>query len=427
MSHKKKYDRLFKTRRYTRETVAKDREYGMYWYDWLWHILRPALSVICALLVVIGIASTAWNKVYGSLLAPVDDADASTYAFTISSGESVTAIGQNLEKQGFIRNDALFKYYVQFYGLTNKFQSGVYYISKDLNLFEMADALTSGIVTTERTIRILPGWTVEDIADYLVSVGAIGNRDAFLSECKKYNDYMDYSLALIDAASGKNLSARTYPLEGYLAPDTYRVYLTASPESILRTLIKQMDTVYSELFDHEYTYDENGDILSETKQNGAKGVVMSDDDIFILASVIEKEAASAEDMKKVSAVFYNRLAAGMKLQSDPTAKYLTGVKRIALTDADVLHQSPYNTYMVTGLPVGPICSPGKNAIMAALYPDEEYLNENYLYFCAAEPGSGKLIFAKTADEHEANVAHYRPLWEAYDRQQGLINQSKTAQ
>lgn len=423
MSHKKKYNRLFKTRRYTRESVMKDREYGLYWYDWLWHILRPTLSVICALLVVVGLVSTAWNKVYDSFLAPVDGADASTYAFTISSGESVTKIGQNLESQGFIRNDALFKYYVQFYGLTNKFQSGVYYVSKDLNLFEMADALTSGIVTTERTIRILPGWNVEDIADYLVSVGALGNRETFLRECRDYRSYMDYSLALIDADGNKTLSARSYPLEGYLAPDTYRIYLTADAASIVRTLVKQMDTVYTEVFNHEYTYDENGDILSEPEKNGAKGVVLTDDDIFIMASVIEKEAANTADMKRVAAVFYNRLAAGMKLQSDPTATYLTNVKRLALTDSDILHESLYNTYLYSGLPVGPICNPSRNALLAALYPDEEFLNDNYLYFCAAEPGSGKLVFAQTADEHEANVAYYRPMWEEYDRQQLLKNKA----
>lgn len=423
MSQKKKYKRLFKTKRYTRESVKKDREYGLFWYDWLWHILRPVLSILCALLVVIGIAATAWNKVYGSFLAPVDSKDASTYAFKISSGESVTTIGKNLEAQGFIRNDALFKYYVQFYGLTNKFQSGVYYVSRDLNLFEMADALTSGIVTTERTIRILPGWTVEDIADYLVTVGAIGDREQFLRECRSYGTYMDYSLALIDAAAVKDLAVRSYPLEGYLAPDTYRVYLTADAASIVRTLVKQMDTVYTEVFDHEYIYDENGDILSEPAKNGAKGIELSDDDIFIMASVIEKEAASFDDMRRVAAVFYNRLAAGMKLQSDPTATYLTGVKRLALTDKDILHDSRYNTYLYSGLPIGPICNPSRNALMAALYPDEQYLDENYLYFCAAEPGSGKLVFAQTAAEHEANVAYYRPMWEEYDRQQALKNQT----
>ncbi|MBR6009073.1 MAG: endolytic transglycosylase MltG, partial [Clostridia bacterium] len=135
----------------------------------------------------------------------------------------------------------------------------------------------------------------------------------------------------------------------------------------------------------------------------------------ILASVIEKEASSLADMRRVSAVFYNRLAAGMKLQSDPTVKYMTGITRLALTNDDIKVNTPYNTYVVDGLPAGPICSPSKNAISAAIYPDETYLNDNYLYFCAGEPGTGMLIFAKTAAEHDKNVAVYRPLWEAYDR------------
>ena len=140
--------------------------------------------------------------------------------------------------------------------------------------------------------------------------------------------------------------------------------------------------------------------------------------MFTLASIIEREASSFEDMKRVSAVFYNRLAEGIKLESDPTATYLSGVKRLALTQEDISANTSYNTYRIKGLPVGPICNPSRNALTAALNPDETYLSENYLFFCAAEPGSGKLVFAKTNAEHERNVAQYRPLWEAYDREHG---------
>ncbi|MBQ5770568.1 MAG: endolytic transglycosylase MltG, partial [Clostridia bacterium] len=150
---------------------------------------------------------------------------------------------------------------------------------------------------------------------------------------------------------------------------------------------------------------------------GTKNVRLTESEIITLASIIEKEATTVEDMKRVSAVFYNRLAKKDKLQSDPTATYLTDTTRLALTGDDINVNTAYNTYRITGLPVGPICNPSRNALDAALHPDETYLAEGYYFFCAAEPGTGRLVYAKTNAEHEKNVAKYRPLWQAYDSQQ----------
>lgn len=404
----------FKPRRYTRETVMRDREYGMFWYAWLWQILRPVVIFMCALLIVVGLISTAWDKIYNGYISAPDENDYLTPGFTISSGESISTIGKNLEAQGYIKSPSVFKYYIQFYGLTNKIQSGMYYLSRDMNLFEVVDAISSGNATNERTIRIIPGWTVEDISKYLKDIGAIANESEFLSACKQYEPFLGYSLALINAESNENLMRRAYPLEGYLAPDTYRVYLSADAQSIIRTLLRQTDVVYASLFTNEAVYDENGNLVKEADPYGTKQVPLTESQIITLASVIEKEATTIEDMKKVSAVFYNRLAAGMRLESDPTATYLTGTTRLALTTADISANTQYNTYRVAGLPVGPICNPSKNALVAAMNPDETFINENYLFFCAAEPASGKLVFAKTNEEHEANVNKYRPLWQAYD-------------
>ncbi len=404
----------FKPRRYTRETVMRDREYGMFWYAWLWQILRPVVIFTCALLIVVGLISTAWEKIYNGYISAPDENDYLTPGFTISSGESISTIGKNLEAQGYIKSPSVFKYYIQFYGLTNKIQSGMYYLSRDMNLFEVVDAISSGNATNERTIRIIPGWTVEEIAKYLKDIGAIANESDFLSACKQYEPFLGYSLALINAESNENLIRRAYPLEGYLAPDTYRVYLSADAQSIIRTLLRQTDVVYASLFTNEAVYDENGNLVKEADPYGTKQVPLTESQIITLASVIEKEATTIEDMKKVSAVFYNRLAAGMRLESDPTATYLTGTTRLALTTEDISANTQYNTYRVAGLPVGPICNPSKNALVAAMNPDETFINENYLFFCAAEPASGKLVFAKTNEEHEANVNKYRPLWQAYD-------------
>lgn len=410
---RERYKKLFKTERYTRKSVMKDREYGFFWYDWLWQVLKRVLSVVCALLIVIGLVTTGWNKVYGALIAPADETNREKTTFIISSGESVTTIGRHLSEQGYIKSPSVFKYYVQLYGLTSKLQSGLYQLSRDMDLFEIATALSSGKAQNERTIRILPGWTVEDIADYLLQEGAITDRRAFLKECDNYSAYMAYSLALIEADSSADLTRRVYSLEGYLAPDTYRIYLDADNSSIIRTLVKQTDTVYNKLF-----FESNGDRKSGLTCDTIKtvsGRTLTDDEIFILASVIEKEASTPEDMAKVSAVFYNRLARGLKLQSDPTVTYLTGITRLALTETDTARATQYNTYQVSGLPVGPICAPSKTALTAALYPDKEYLQQGYMYFCATVPGSGVLAFSKSYEEHQTNVKKYRALWEEYDR------------
>ena len=108
----------------------------------------------------------------------------------------------------------------------------------------------------------------------------------------------------------------------------------------------------------------------------------------------------------------------MTLGSDVTVKYATGTARMSLTNQDLNVNSPYNTYRRQGLPIGPICSPSAAAIEAALYPDESFIAEKYLYFCSKDPDTGELYFSKTLAEHEAAVSIYAPLWQAYDQRTG---------
>ena len=145
---------------------------------------------------------------------------------------------------------------------------------------------------------------------------------------------------------------------------------------------------------------------------------MTMDEVITLASLIQKEAKDS-DFAKTSAVFHNRIRKGMKLQSDVTIHYVTGLRKMSLTNTDLALSSPYNTYQVAGLPLGPICSPSEAAIQAALYPDETFIAENYLYFCAKDPESGELHFSRTLQEHEQAVSIYAPLWKQYDAERGI--------
>ena len=132
-----------------------------------------------------------------------------------------------------------------------------------------------------------------------------------------------------------------------------------------------------------------------------------------------KKEAKKADFAKVSAVFHNRLEQNMKLESDPTIHYVTGERRMSLRSSDLAVSSPYNTYRVNGLPAGPICNPSPEAINAALYPDESYVAEDYLFFCSKNPESGELHFSRTLSEHERAVEIYVPLWQAYDAERGM--------
>lgn len=415
-ARKKTERKAFITQRYDTQMLHEEREYGLFWYAWLWKLLRPVMIFLCSALIVIGIVTKGYNMVYDRFLAPANSLDASLVDFEVKSGDTVSGIGQSLEQDGLLRNQKVFKYLVQFKGLTNSLSYGTYKLSPSMTVDEIITELTSGNQTNERVITIIPGWTAEDVADYLVGIGAIADRNEFLTLMNDVDHFIGSSYALRAAHDADGLANRKYALEGYLAPDTYRIFLSATPESIINTLLAQDNAVVDEIFysdNREYYTDADGTVREVEKYQ----TMLSMDQSIILASIIEKEASTAEDMARVSAVFHNRLRLGMKLESDPTATYLTGEKKLALSESEISAQNAYNTYYVSGLPAGPICNPSKTALNAALNPDMTYIQEGYLYFCATEPGSGTLAFAKTKEEHDENVAKYRPLWEAYDRQQ----------
>ena len=403
--------------RYDQRTLREEREYGVYWYAWLWRVLRPVTVFLCAVLIVVGLVTTGWNKVYETFLMPVDPDNTQTVRFTIESGDSISEIGENLEKAQLLRNRTVFRYLVQFLGVTDKISYGTFDLSPSMDVNAIIEELSSGSQNAERTITIIPGWTVEDIADYLYEEGAIQSREEFLTLCRDAAPFADMSYPIKLAQDMGTLSGRKYQLEGYLAPDTYRVFRNASAQQIVSTLVEQTNTVIDEVYysdSIQYEIDpETGEYREVVRYRNDD---LTLDEIIILASMIEKEAASTEDYGRVSAVFTNRMNAGMRLESDPTATYLLGVDKLALSNEETSAVNNYNTYVIDGLPIGPICNPSAAAMEAALYPDVEYVDEGYLYFCAKEPTSGELAFAKTLEEHEANVARYRPLWEEYDRQ-----------
>jgi len=375
----------------------EERQYGFYWYSALWRLLRSLLIGLAALVLVFGLLSGIYNSINENYLSAVDTNDQTEIPFSVESGQSLTRVASNLEKQGLIKNHSVFKYYCDFIGFGQKIQAGDYHITKSMNIFQIAELLTTGDGKPLTTmITIIPGWTVEDIANMLLEENILSDTKSFLSLCKTGDGLSGYYF-IRNALESNRATERKYLLEGYLAPNTYEIYTDTTPTAILKKLLDQTDVVF------DYAW-----------QQRASEIGMSMDQILTLASLIEKEAKT-DDFSKVSAVFYNRLHKDMKLGSDVTVNYITGENRLILTTSDLAIQSPYNTYVNTGLPLGPICNPSPDAIYAALYPDTVFVAEQYLYFCAKEPASGELAFSKTLEEHNAAVAIYRPLWEAYDQ------------
>ena len=391
---------MSKRKRYDHKTLHEERMYGFYWYDWLWHIARPALICVGALLLIVGVGLTGWNMLGEKFFLPVDPDDQTPVSFVVESGSSLTSVTNKLEEQGLIRNRSVLKYLMDFQGLSQKVQVGEYTLTKAMKLGEIIDQLTTGDGNPlVRKITIIPGWSIETIADYLVSVGVASSREQFLAACNDAETYGKYYY-IDEVLKTADHADRRYLLEGYLAPDTYEIYTTATLDNVMQKLVSQVEAMFS----------------AELHAR-AEELSMTMDEVLTLASMIQLEAKNA-DFAKVSAVFHGRLRTGMTLGSDVTIKYYSNSDKMALTTSDTDVDSPYNTYKNRGLPVGPVCSPSKEAIRAALYPDETYLTEGYLYFCSKSPEDSSLHFSKTLQEHEAAVAIYRPLWLEYDNNRG---------
>lgn len=385
---------------YTPETLHAEREYGFYWYAWLWSLLRPVLIFACALILLLGVVSVATGYVKSKWIAPVDPRNNAPVTFVVDSGDSLTRVSKNLEKQNLVRSSSFFKYYADFSGFSQKIQSGEYTLNRAMTVREIVESLTAGDgKPMVRTITVIPGWTVEDIARYLVKEKVLQSSDAFLAKCRSGSEFADYYYVSDVLKSGRPQD-RKYALEGYLAADTYEIYVSADENSIIKKLLAQTEAVFK-----------------ETLHQRAEELGMTMDQAMTLASMIEKEAKTA-DFARVSAVFHNRLRQGMTLGSDVTIKYVLSTKRMVLSKADLEVQSYFNTYRNKGLPVGPVCSPSPAAIQAALYPDAEFVQQGMLYFCSKNPDTGELHFSRTLKEHEQAVAIYAPLWEAFDKRTG---------
>jgi UPF0755 protein len=306
--------------------------------------------------------------------------------FTINPGEGVNEISRALFKDGFIKNKLIFETYVWLKGLEGKFQAGEHNIAPKMNFWEIVKALTSGTDVKEREIKIIEGWSNEEIAEYLEKEGIVSKK-IFLEEAENYKDLPTYNF-LSDMPRGSSL-------EGYLFPDTYRIYTDVpgneDKENAERTLARHVIKKMLDNFGNKVSQSARDDIKKQGKTLF---------EILTMASIVENEVASEEDRKMVADIFWRRLSIGMPLQSDATINYITkkNATQPSLDDLEV--DSAYNTYKNSGLPKGPIGNPGIDAILATVYPKEN----NFWYFLTTK--DGETIYSKDFEEHKQNKARY---------------------
>lgn len=274
----------------------------------------------------------------------------------VKEGDSLYGVMNELKNNNQLNNIYLMKLYIKNKNIkTNKIKAGNYLFKEDITLEQFINNLTNGLFNEDAIkITIPEGYDIEHIAASFEQKGLI-SKEKFLLSCKEYS---------VPTFVKKDQN-RKYLLEGYLFPDTYDFTKGMDGKEIIDIMIKRFESVINE--------------ISKDKMSKPEEL----DKIITMASIVEKEAEKSEEQGKVASVFYNRINKKMKLQSCATVLYSMGVHKDKLSYEDLKIKSPYNTYIVDGLPAGPICCPGKKAIKAAIEPEKT----NYLYFVSNNNGT----------------------------------------
>lgn len=310
---------------------------------------------------------------YGIFL-PKEPGSTKVMVFSIQKGEGDEEISINLEKQGIIKNQYFFRGYVLGRGWFSKLQAGKYALSPAMNLPEIVNKFIKGDVI-KIEITIPEGFTMAQIEQEINAKCETQNTNLELKSQNLSFYKKDYKF-LEDAPD-------TAGLEGYLFPDTYQISYDISSQALVKMMLNN--------FEKKLTEELRKEIQSQKK------TIFK---IVTMASLIEKEVRELEDKKIVSGILWKRLKAGMPLQVDATITYITGKKTTNISVEETQIDSPYNTYKYYGLPLGPICNPGQDSILAAIYPKT---TDYWFYLSTSE---GETVFSKTLKEHNIAKAKY---------------------
>lgn len=279
------------------------------------------------------------------------------------------SVAELLTERRLISNPLYFRLMGQWSGKDQKIKPGLYIFHTAMRPMDILDMLVLGKIA-QKEIIIREGISVREIAKILYQAG-LGSEE-------------DFKTAARDPIILHEFGIGAESLEGYLFPDTYFIAEGASSEDIIKQMVGRFKSRFNALIEEK-------EILSELSQR----------EIVILASIIDKETASGDERTIISAVFHNRLRQGMRLQSDPTVIFGIPNFNGNITRKNLMTPSPYNTYLIPGLPPGPIGNPGEAALSAAMNPAEV----DYIFFVSKNDGTHH--FSKTLDEHNNAVNKYQ--------------------
>jgi len=359
---------------------------------------KGCLVTVLVLLVLVTVGGYFGYGYVQDSLKPVDASSKDYVTVQIPDGANVQEIGSTLEKSGLVKHGLIFSLYAKYYSHAN-LKSGYYNLKKSMSTDELIQELQKGGTPEAQApvlanLTIPEGYTLEQIAQ---TVGQLQGEfkepltaDAFLAKAQD-ETFISQLVAkypnLLGSLPTKDSSVR-YRLEGYLFPATYTIKDSTTVESLIDEMVAAMDKAMSPYY---ATIKEKNLTVNE---------------LLSIASLVEKEGAKTEDRKKIAGVFYNRLNAGMPLQSNIAILYAQGKlgQKISLADdagIDTTIDSPYNVYTHLGLMPGPVDSPSSDAIEASV----NQTKSEYLYF-VANVEDGKVYFATTKEEHDQNVAEH---------------------
>jgi UPF0755 protein len=381
-------------------------------------IASNALTLFIVLLVVVA-GLLAWGREQFAGPGPLEQA----ICFRVERGDSLSAVSRALEEQGAVSDARIFRIGAEYSGKADALKFGSYLVGPGSSMAQVLESVTAGGQSTcgrEVNYRI-------SVASAEVVLRELDPNTNRYVEVVKFDpaseaapaEYLDVAEAddirwrvtlaegvtswqVVDALKRAEFmtgEVAEVPPEGTLAPDSYEVDRGADRAALLAAMAEKQTATLAELW-----------------ASRAEGLPYdTPEEALIMASIIEKETSVPEERKRVSAVFVNRLQQGMRLQTDPTVIYgITkgeGVLGRGLRQSELRRETPWNTYVIDGLPPTPIANPGRLSIEAALNPEDS----DYIFFVA--DGTGGHAFARTLAEHNENVARWRAI-EAERGQEG---------
>ena len=283
---------------------------------------------------------------------------------------SIETIAEILHRQGLVGNKRLFVLAARVLGYDRNLQAGRFTIPMGSSTYRILHQLAKGM-SAQDMVTVPEGLRTEQVAETLYRGAKI--------------DPVRFLALATDSMFTHSLGVPSDRLEGYLYPDTYPFYPLLTPQEVIRVMVGRALKVFGE---------------EMALPNAKMGLTLHQ--FVTLASIVEAEAQVPSERPRIAAVFYNRLRQGMMLQSDPTVLYGMGIWKGRVYYKDLSVSSPYNTYRNRGLPPGPICSPGRGAFHAVLFPLPD---SSELYFVAR--GDGTHIFSHSWEDHLRAIAMVR--------------------